>query len=282
MDTATATDLHARIETLGSVWHNESERMTPAEKHQHINKLKGLLQELHSHPSSTAPEGAVLKIRGQLPHGTFPTTEELNAAFALRRTRETLPDTVHVEVQHVFLEDNFNFLRLEAKSHNHLLKVREAFAVFGSEEQAEYVLSLGQPVAATVETKQCSVQCLLLFERPAKKSTRETYSTIGTLLQRLRTTDAKLRALGAVPFEGTPFLPTALTQTEDFDKQANECIMRDDRLGLHHLLVSKVRVDRAKRQAALDKLLDERIYILLQLCSYDQEEVPFEFEREFQ
>ena len=275
------TDLHARIEILGAVWHNESERMTPTEKHQHIDSLKGLLHQLHSHPS-TAPEGNVLKIRGQLPHGTIPSAEELNAAFAYRRTRETLPDTMHIEVKCVFLEDNFNFLRLETKSSNQLLKTREAFAVFESAEQADYVLGIGQPVATTIQTKQCGVNCMLLFERPAKKSTRETYSTVGTLLQRLRATDARLRALGAVPFEGTPFLPASFMQADEFDKQANECILRDDRLILHRLLVSRIRVDRTQRQAALDKLLDERIYILLQLCSYDQEETPFEFERGFQ
>ena len=50
---------------------------------------------------------------------------------------------------------------------------------------------------------------------------------------------------------------------------------------LHAYLCSKTRVDKRKRQTALDPLIDERIEILKKLAQFDTDEFPFTYEREF-
>lgn len=282
----------AELSQISASWNFEYESMTEGEKH--TGDHGALIQTVFGAPCSTPPpdspyqDCAVLRISGQLtrsPTGVtmFPTKEELNDAFAALANGQDADHSIRVEA--VTLEDNFNFLHLDPTSHNHLLQVKEAYAVFGSAEQAVCVLRLKRPmtlrIASPVDGR--NYQASIFFEPPAhKKATRTAYATIGTRLQLLRNVDTRLRVVGAVPSpEGMPVLPSSFMQTEQFDINANECIARDNREGLHRLLVSRVRVDRNWRQAVLDRLVDERIDILLRLCSYDLDEFPFAFVREF-
>ena len=127
---------------------------------------------------------------------------------------------------------------------------------------------------------------------------------------RLKEVDGELRQLGAVPYKGSPMLPVHFVQTEEFDEQVRLFFslqestqpisgqqqqqlafgegggvgfysVQDAKNSLHAYLTSKHKVNRRKRQAALDVLVDERIDILLKLCSYNPEETPFSFDREF-
>ena len=46
-------------------------------------------------------------------------------------------------------------------------------------------------------------------------------------------------------------------------------------------MCTRTRVDKRKRQANLEPLVDERIEILLELAKIDQDKFPFVSEREF-
>jgi hypothetical protein len=50
---------------------------------------------------------------------------------------------------------------------------------------------------------------------------------------------------------------------------------------LHAWLCTRTRVDKSKRQAALEPLVDERIDILLKLAMFDPDQYPVVIEREF-
>ncbi len=144
-----------------------------------------------------------------------------------------------IEVEDVSLEDNFNFLHLDPTSHNHLLKVKEAYAVFGSAEQAACVLGLKHPISLRVASPVDGriYQTSIFVEPPAhKQSTRTAYATIDTRLQLLRNVDTRLRAMGLImgavsSTEGIPMLPSCFMQTEQFDLHTNECIATDNRDG---------------------------------------------------
>lgn len=226
-------------------------------------------------------ESATLKLSGQLPRNKsggsiFPTTKELNDAFASRSAQHP----IEIRVESIQMEENYNFIHLDPSSNNHLLKLREAYVTFGSPIQAEYVRSLGQPISIRIE--HSTAMCTLHFERPIRsRAVRATYEAIGDLIQRLRRVDSNLRALGAVPLLGMPVLPDHYMQKEQFDDHANKCILKEDRQGLHSLLVYKVRIDREKRQEGLDALVEERIDVLLRLSGYDPDEFPFALERKF-
>lgn len=287
------TSFSSRLTKLNEKWKSNPDGMTDQEKALHYQQFKLYLHckiETLSEPPGAAAmdEAATLKLSGQLLRDVtsgaslFPTREELNDAFALRCSQEMHP--VEIRVEGIHIENNFNFVHLDPSSNNHLLQINEAYVTFGSAIQAEYVRSLGQPTVTRITHAATQKQHIvsLYFERPARsRAVRATYAQIGALIQRLRSVDSRLRALGAVAQGGMPVLPERYVQKEKFDARANEYMLRDDRRGLHDLLVHTVRIDRDKRQAALDALVEERIGVLLRLSEYDPDEFPFAVEREF-
>lgn len=250
----------------------------------------------------------------------LPTKEELNVALsrcwseaasasrpssALAAAAWPSPTIVSIAV-----EDAFNSLHLGDRSANYLLKEQEAYVTFESEYQASLAARLSPihvemtmqdvdptgreaPLSSAGARPQQRKKALVRFERPAhKRSVRAARATIGNLIQGLRTVDTQLRAIGAVPSAspsssdqgaGIPVLPDNFVQAEVFDIYANECIVRGFKDRLHRWLVSKVRVDRNARQAALERLVDERINILLRLSCFDSffDGSPFALERAF-
>jgi hypothetical protein len=121
---------------------------------------------------------------------------------------------------------------------------------------------------------------------PCQDSTfRETYRAVGNLILRLKEVDKQLKALGAVPGRGgVPELSDMLVHNEDFDGWVTMSITTPrgyDKASLHKFLCTRTRVDKRKRQTALEPLVDERIEILMQLSKIDQDKFPFTFEREF-
>ena len=101
--------------------------------------------------------------------------------------------------------------------------------------------------------------------------------------------------LDAIPGRGgLPILPDQMVQTEQFDEtvKAYEDNINDvkGRLNpapggpemakqdLHAYLCSRTRIDKRKRQTALDPLIDERIEILKKLAQFDTDEFTFTYE----
>jgi hypothetical protein len=137
------------------------------------------------------------------------------------------------------------------------------------------------------------------FSTPSQKqSTRVIYRSIGVQLKRMKVIDDRLKDIGAVPGRGgIPVLRADLVDSEEFDETVTTLLenMREqeqplsvrrssDLTGkeeLHGYLVSKIKVDKKKRQMELDGLVRERIEILLKLSSFDPDEIPFSFDREF-
>jgi hypothetical protein len=72
-----------------------------------------------------------------------------------------------------------------------------------------------------------------------------------------------------------------LVQNENFDIAVTGMQSKNDKVTLHNFLCTRTRVDKRKRQANLEPLVDERIEILLELAKIDQDKFPFVSEREF-
>ena len=137
------------------------------------------------------------------------------------------------------------------------------------------------------------------FSKPTQNSaTREAYRNIGNLLLRLKKVDDQCKALGAIPGKGGgPMLPEQMVQMEEFDDtvRAFEENIEDVKSklnrgvgdpktikqDLHAYLCSKTRINKRKRQTALDPLIDERIAILKKLAQFDIDEFPFIYERNY-
>ena len=258
-------------------------------------------------------ERMVLKMRGHFTRNSsgeflLPDVEELQAELVrIGRENPSLGAMTNFTVLEIFNEKNFNYIRRSARDPNHLLQEEEVFVKFGSCEQASYILGL----IHGLEVCGNGPRTTYFFSLPSyDTATRSIYRAVGGLLIRLKEVDGELRQLGAVPYKGSPMLPVHFVQTEEFDEQVRLFFslqestqpisgqqqqqlafgegggvgfysVQDAKKSLHAYLTSKHKVNRRKRQAALDVLVDERIDILLKLCSYDPEETPFSFDREF-
>lgn len=244
------------------------------------------------------PDACTLRVYGnfyQAPGGGFiypekmEMQEKLNEFFRVKNMNET-----DVEVESKFTEINFNYLQNGSGLYNFLVQEEEFYVKVGSPEQMELILKFGNNFQVHLNPRQ-SVH--IKFIKPSQKSaTREAYRAIGNLLLCLKTVDQKCKVLEAIPGKGgVPMLPDQMVQKEQFDEtvKAYEENIKDmaGKIGksnnhpvttdLHAYLCSKTRVDKRKRQTALDPLIDERIEILKKLAQFDTDEFPFTYEREF-
>ncbi len=306
-------DIKAKLALLKEKLVQDPGDMSVDEKRQYLEILRTVVQEagamekdLNKSVESNDHEGMVLQMRGQFTRdakGDFllPSAEEIQAGLVrIGRTNPSLFLMVDFTVVGIFSEKNFNYIRQSTQSPNQLFQEEEVFLKLGSIEQASYILGLSYGVAFDIYSNSPNRhKSNFQFSLPSQDTvTRAVYRTIGGLLTRLKRVNDELKQLGAVPGRGgIPVLPEHFVQTDEFDEtvralQENMRAVNDQlsRRGvsiqsgkeeLHWYLVSKRKVNKRKRQAALDSLVDERIDILLKLCSYDPDEIPFSFDREF-
>ena len=284
--------------------------MSAEGRQKYIGMLDNLLYHIadvekgHINVADESSEGSVLRIRGRFyveASGDLllPSKEEFQAGIeGIGRRNPSLSELTSFVVEAVFSEKNFNFLGHPVKSPNHSLQEEEVYVKFGSKEQASFVLGLDMGFNLDIYTNSPHrTSSNFRFTLPgSNKTTRAVYRTIGALIKCLKEVDTELKKLGAVPGKGgIPIIPDQFVQTEEFnetvkafqenmetaDKQCGLTFARIGKEDLHGFLVNKRNVNRKKRQAALDALVDERINILMKLCSYDLDEFPFNFQREF-
>ena len=232
-------------------------------------------------------DGTVLQMRGYFRFSEdgdiiIPTKEEIQEGFMMVGQQDTaLPQ---VSVVSVFFENNFN--------RSTYAREVDVFVRFGTKEQALYAFELRH--IDIYQHNPSPSECRYDFLLPVgNAATRAGYRDIIWISQCRREVDYKLKRLGAVQGRGgIPVLPDKFIQKEEFDATLQAIIMSDadQRRGvnaptakenLHSYLVSRVRVDRKKRQDELDKLVDERISLLLRLASYDPDEYSFTYDGEF-
>jgi hypothetical protein len=236
----------------------------------------------------------------------IPSVQDFNNAFRAKPSMG-LSD---VTVVSVTSERNFTYLLSGPSSENYLLQEEEVFIRLESVDQKRLITSKGRSrdgslinsVVVPIKEQGVAYTRVYTFTVPSFNTrTRTGFRAIGDLLVRLRNVDAQLKGLGAVPspMNGMPELDHTLVQAESFDrdvkeyqcKMAESCLIEkrpgivgifdSSRQSLHRLLVSFTRVDKRKRQAALDPLIDERIEILLKLSQYDPDDFPVVVERAF-
>jgi hypothetical protein len=176
-------------------------------------------------------------------------------------------------------------------SSNYLLQEPSVFVKFGTSQQAKTVENEIKYKTVYFSFAQAGIN--YHFTVPKQNSTdRAAYRTIGDLIKGLKKVDSKLKALGAVPGRGgLPELSDKLIQKDDFDTYINSLRAADTQRvrwdplmkqqELHGWLCTRTRVDKSKRQAALEPLVDERIDILLKLAMFDPDQYPVVIEREF-
>ena len=290
----TPEELTALLAHLQAKWQDGTDKMSIEEKKKHRDMLMNVLQmvgimedsdDLKKSVCDSGDDGMVLQMRCQSGFVNFvfsPSSEEIQAAFAARNQKNVYDALVQANVKHVSIEENFNFLKSGPKSPNYLLKEKEVYVRFESVEQASHVLRIGEYLHVKINANQKAP--FQFFAPKHSTTTRATYRTIGNLILRLKEVDQQLKALGAIPGRGgVPELSEMLVQINEFDgfvARANAA-HGYDKATLHSFLCTRTRVDKRKRQAALDPLVDERIDILLKLTKYDPDDVPFTFEREF-
>jgi hypothetical protein len=311
-------DIKAKLALLKEKLVKNPGELSVDEKKQYLDILRVVVQEAGAMEKDlnrsvgkigdSDHERMVLKMRGHFTRNSsgeflLPAVEELQAELVrIGRENPSLGAMTNFTVLEIFNEKNFNYIRRSARDPNHLLQEEEVFVKFGSCEQALYILGLIHGLHFQVRGGGNGGKIPgshYLFSLPSyDTATRAIYRVVGGLLIRLKEVDKELRQLGAVPYMGLPMLPVHFVQTEEFDEQVRllqEEENNNNKLApissgrqimgakdsLHAYLTSKHKVDRRKRQAALDVLVDERIDILLKLCRYDPEETPFSFDREF-
>jgi hypothetical protein len=286
----TPNDVMDMLTKLQAKYKNGGDKLPLEEKKKHHELLQNVLKmvgqietDLKKSMDTSDHEGMVLQFRGHFPRDTkgsliIPSKDKVQLAFVTTSAGRYNYSQVlrQADVESVFKEHNFHHIQEGPKSPNFLLRDTDVFVKFASVEQASFVL--GMSGSRTVDFGALGGYGFQ-FVLPSKNSkTRAAYSKIGTLITRLKEVDGQLKALGAVPGRGgVPELSDMLVQKEEFDV----AVTAYDKVTLHSFLCTRTRVDKRKRQTALEPLVDERIEILMQLAKIDQEQFPFTFEREF-
>ena len=290
-----SAELHEKLAYLKSKLVSSNESQTAEERQKHLDMLRDVMnamgsmeKDLKRAVDESNPDACILRVVGSFPRAAdggfvYPhrndIQEKLNRVF-----REYIRHEISIEVQAKFVEINFNYIQHYPAS-GFLQQQEELYVKVGSPEQMESILKFSDRV------RHVGFE----LSRPTQKSaTREAYRTIGNLLLRLITVDQKCKELGAIPMHGTPILPENMVQTEQFDEtvkaladnitEMQSKLQRDTgplKQTLHTYLCRNIRVDKRKRQAALDSLLDERIEILKKLSRFNPDDYPFTYEREF-
>ena len=291
------SDLQAKLAYLTVKLSDSPEALSAEERQKHLDMLRDVMnamgsmeKDLKKAVDESNPDACILRVVGGRSRAADGKTvypkrkdiqQNLNTVF-----REMIRSEVRIEVHAMFVEVNFNQIANSLKANDYLQQEEELYVKVGSPEQMECIL----------EFKDIIRRVGFEFSKPNQKSaTREAYKAIGNLLLRLKTVDKKCKMLDAIPDRGgLPILPDQMVQTEQFDEtvKAFEENVEDvsgklkhgpltAKQYLHAYLCSKTRVDKRKRQTALDPLIDERIEILKKLAQFDTDEFPFTYEREF-
>ena len=294
-DCKTPEDLKAILEHIHGKYKDGADKMSLEEKKKHCDMLQNVLRmvgsmenELRKSVDISDQEGMILQMRGNLHRDKkgsviVPDKDQVQAAFVIGGTKKSPAYVQQASVDSVFFEKNFNHIMEGPASPNFLLQNVDVFIKFASAKDAATVLEL-EGCRAINSARADGVMCAQMYKfvTPPSFVARATYRNIGHLITRLKEVDDQLKTLGAVAgSSGTPRLSKHLLSVEDFDAQVNEYTLRNNKEFLHEFLTTKTRVDKRKRQTALEPLVDERIEILMQLSKIDQDKFPFTFEREF-
>ena len=296
MDTAASTtaktpeDLKAILELVQAKYRDGADKMSLEEKKKHCDMLQNVLKmvgsmekDLKQSVDTSDHEGMVLQMRGGFPRDgkgliLIPSKEEVQRAFVTSGGGRNPQVVSLADVESVFHERNFHHIQYGPTSPNYLLEEIDVFVKFASVDQATVVLGMNGGRGINLQNGSGhSVQ----FTIPSKDTTTRTaFRTAGDLILRLNKVDKQLKTLGAVPGRGgIPELSAMLVQSEDFDIAVTSHGF--DKATLHSFLCTRTRVDKRKRQAALEPLVDQRIEILMELVKIDQDKYPFVCEREF-
>ena len=290
-----AEDVKAILEQVQAKYRDGADQMSQEERKKHCDLLQHILRmvgsmekELRQTVHNPGKRSMVLQIKNLPGDGkgsvVIPKKEEIERIFVDDKfSPRNLEAVSKIEVESVFLEWNFPHILSGPKSPNFTTKNAEVFVKFGSVEQAVYVQILGENkgmMTITVKREGCNHSFGIRFVPCPDATVRATYRNIGDLILRLKEVDRQLKALGAVPGRGgIPELSEMLVQPEDFEAAVTASGF--NKATLHNYLCTRTRVDKRKRQAALDPLVDERIEILMALSQIDQDKFPFACEREF-
>jgi hypothetical protein len=298
-------DLLAKLADLNAKLNENPQTLSPEERQKHLDALKGVMdamgsmaKDLKKAVDESNPDACTLRVIGKFqrkPDGSFlyPTKEEVQQRF--REFHNSLC------VRALNTERNFNYLQKGPGFPDYLVQEEELFIIFGSAEDTQYVLDCNFNLHVTMDMPppaRCRVGSHITFAKPTPLRRRDTYRAIGQLITRLKAVDGQCKALGAIPGRGgIPTLPDEMVQAELFDDtvKALEENINDlqGKLGrniqdpttakqtLHGFLCSRKRVDKRKRQNALDPLVDARIEILKALAKMDCDQFPFTYEPDF-
>jgi len=296
-------EIRTKLNFIGEKLVRSPEKLSDEERLHHLAMLREIVQTARAIEESLnkVTEGATLRLVGMFPFNAdrsfmLPTKEGVQYGILLM---QPAPRSLNVEVECISTEKNFNFLKYSTISQNHLLEEEEVYVKFKTPEQASYVLGMTGNLRVAFDLFGRTESRVFQFSTPSQKqSTRVIYRSIGVQLKRMKVIDDRLKDIGAVPGRGgIPVLRADLVDSEEFDETVTTLLenMREqeqplsvrrssDLTGkeeLHGYLVSKIKVDKKKRQMELDGLVRERIEILLKLSSFDPDEIPFAFDREF-
>jgi hypothetical protein len=290
--------LQEKLANLNSKLSETTESQTAEELLKHLDMLRDVMnvmgsmeKDLKKAVDESNPDACILRVTTSFPRAAdggvlYPPRkyiqEKLNRVFRQNIRYE-------IEVQATFVEMNYNNI-LHYPADNYLRQEEEFYVKVGSPEQMESILKLSD----------CIHFVGFEFIKPTENfATREAYRTIGHLLLRLKIVDQKCKKLGAIPGRrGVPILPEDFVQTDEFKKTVEKYqwdniaenlsraagkIFKDGTPieDVHAYLCSHTPVDKRKRQKELDTLVGERIDILKKLLSFNQDDFPFTFDREF-
>ena len=284
------------LEHVQAKYKDGADKMSLQEKEKHCDLLHNILRmvgsmesDLRKSMDDSDQDGVVLQLKNLPSDGKgavlVPKKEVIELLFTSRYNPTN--EVPKIDVLSVHMEWNFPYIRDGPKSPNFATRFAEVFVRFGSPEQAAYVHELGGRSCfnITMEDECRRFGLNVKFVLCQDAAARAAYRTVGTLIGRLKGVDDKLRALGAVPGRGgVPELSEMLVQSEEFDGWLAKCTQTAhvyDKAWLHSFLCGRTRVDKRKRQATLEPLVDERLEILMELCKIDQDKFPFTCEREF-
>jgi hypothetical protein len=301
-------EIRTKLNFLSEKLAKSPDELSVDERLQHLEALREVVhtarameKSLQKNAECDSGDETTLRMVGMFPYNadrSFMLPSKEGVQHGLAWMSSTSP-RLSVEVTSVFSEKNFNFLKYPTISHNYLLEEEEVYVRFKTPEQASYVLGLSGGSRVVFDFSGRTEGRIFQFSIPVEKqSIRVTYRSIGTLLKRIRVIDSRLKDLGAVPGRGgVPVLREDFVDAKEFDETVDALLenMQEVEQGLstrrivghtgkeelHGYLVSKIKVNKKKRQGELDGLVQERIEILLKLCSFNLDEPPFSFDREF-
>jgi Asp-tRNA(Asn)/Glu-tRNA(Gln) amidotransferase C subunit len=294
-------DVMEALAFLRAKFRDGAEKLPSEEREKYRNVFQHIIEEFRGMEESLTrtecnPDDRVLQMNGPFRRDETgalcaPKKEDVQASFlqVMRRGEVCIP----IEVESVSVEENYVHMLYGPANPNYLYKEPNMFVKFKTLEQTKIVETNIKSRTVSYQVGSTLTGSNYRFSVPALNSAdRAAYRAIGDLITRIKTVDSKLKALGAVPGRGgLPELSDKLIQKDDFDTYINSLRAADTQRvrwdplmkqqELHGWLCTRTRVDKSKRQAALEPLVDERIDILLKLAMFDPDQYPVVIEREF-